>query len=62
MDRFSLDRAVQELWDIHGTGAFEAAMERAEALDRLGQANLAGEWREIAEVCRSMKDDPPSRN
>ena len=53
MDRFNLDRAVQELWDIHGTGAFKAAMERAKAADSLGQEKLAHEWREIAEACRT---------
>ena len=60
-DRFALGRAVQELWDIHGTGAFEAATERAKAADHLGQAKLAREWREIAEACKKFRK-PPSSN
>src|SRR5947208_10166256 len=62
MDRFALDRAVQEMWDIHGSNAFKAAIERAQAAERLGQAKLAEEWREIAQACRAIKGDPPSKN
>jgi hypothetical protein len=62
MDRFALDRAVQEMWDIHGSNAFKAAIERAKAAKRLGQAKLAEEWREIAQACRAIKGDPLSKN
>jgi len=62
MDRFNLDRAVQQLWDIHGSGAYRAAVERAKAADLLGQDQLAREWREIAEACRDFKDDLPTKN
>ena len=62
MDRFKLDRAVQELWDIHGSNAYKAALERAKAADLLGQDQLASEWREIAEACRHSKDEPPAKN
>lgn len=58
MDRFRLDRAVQELWDIHGPDAFKAAIERVKASESLGQAKLAQEWREIAEACKQLKNRP----
>jgi len=62
VERFALDRAVHQLWDIHGAGAYNAAIERANAADRIGVASLAEEWREIAEACRSIKDDPALNN
>jgi len=61
MDKIRLDGAVQELWNIHGSGAFKAAMVRAEASDRLGQAKLAQEWREIAQACKGLKDPSPPK-
>jgi hypothetical protein len=62
MDRFALDRAVHEMWDIHGSNAFKAAIERAKAAEGLGEAKLAEEWREIAKACRAIKGEPPSKH
>lgn len=58
MERFALDRAVQQLWEIHGKGALNFAIERANAAERIGAVGLADEWREIAQACRSIKGDP----
>jgi len=62
MERFSLDRAVHQLWEIHGVRAYHVAMERANAAERIGAASLAEEWREIANACRSIKGDPALNN
>jgi hypothetical protein len=62
MDRFALDRAIQQLWDIYGSGAFHVAIERANAAKQTGAVSLADEWREIAEACRSIKSGPAPNN
>ena len=62
MERFTLDRAVHQLWEIYGAGAYNAAIGRAKAAERIGAAILAEEWREIANACRSIKGDPALNN
>jgi len=62
MERFALDRAVRQLWEIHGAGAYNAAIERANAAERIGAAGLTEEWREIANACRSVKGGDPALN
>jgi hypothetical protein len=59
MDNFKRSRAVQELWDLYGPDAGKAALERAQAAESRGKADLAKDWREIAEVCKGLKDLPP---
>jgi hypothetical protein len=62
MERYALDRAVQQLWDFYGTGAYNAAIERAKAAEGIGAVSLADEWREIAQSCRAIKNGPePNR-
>jgi len=59
MDNFKLSRAVQELWDLYGSEAYKAALERAKAAESRGKSDLANDWRKIAEACKGLKDLPP---
>jgi hypothetical protein len=62
MDNFKRSRAVQELWDLYGPDAENAALERAQAAESRGKAELAKDWREIAEICKGLRDLPPREN